>query len=243
MNFLKNFLTISLQLAIFGFAIAVSKPSNAASLTLANSVSEFSGTQGQDNWYYGYYNGSFTSDDFQQMTQYDNDAWWVKKGAYWSNLWNNGGHPNGNPSIGDRIPVNQWSVRRWISEVDGEIQIMGNLSKSNTVGVGIDGIIGSIFVNGLPIWSSYIAPHDGYGVNYNLSTTITKGSFVDWAIAPYGNDGSDGTNFTATINRNSDAEPVPEPFSGLGLLTSSVLITAFRIKRQQRIKAMNDSNK
>ncbi|MBN2295452.1 MAG: hypothetical protein JXM70_23680 [Pirellulales bacterium] len=39
--------------------------------TIADSVSEFSETQGQDGWYFGYYDGDLTADTFKLLPNYD----------------------------------------------------------------------------------------------------------------------------------------------------------------------------
>ncbi|OCR01555.1 hypothetical protein BCD67_18875 [Oscillatoriales cyanobacterium USR001] len=227
---------------VVALGLSIPTPANAASLTIADSVSEFSGTQGQNNWYYGYYDRSLTSTDFKQMTQF-NGTWFVQQGTYLSLLASTGGHPNGKAPTGYRLPVIQWVVRRWVSEVDGDIQILGNLAKSDTYFNGRqDSITGSIFINGVPIWSQYIAPNDGYGVNYNLNTAITKGSFVDFAINPNGNDLNDTTRFTATITTDvSESEPVPEPTTILGTLAFSTFAARWRMKRKQQQKSLDSS--
>ncbi|MBD2505061.1 beta strand repeat-containing protein [Anabaena azotica] len=165
---------------------------------IANSQTEFSGVQGQNNWYYGYYDGPFTSSDFQQMTQFSG-GWFVQYENYWTFLSSNGGHPNGVITSGGRTPVEHWAVRRWVSEVDGEIQIYGTLAKAD-VGGG-NGIIGHIFVDGVKVWSQSIAGTDGTGVNYQIQTKVKLGSVVDFAIDPKdANDVVDSTSFTAQIN-------------------------------------------
>ena len=165
---------------------------------IANSVTEFSGVQGHKNWYYGYYDGPFTSSDFQQMTQFSG-GWFNQYENYWTFLSASGGHPNGVITGGGRTPVEQWAVRRWVSEVDGEIQIYGTLAKAD-VGGG-NGIIGHIFVDGVEVWSQSIAGTDGTGVNYQITTKVKLNSVVDFAIDPKdANDGVDTTSFTAQIN-------------------------------------------
>ncbi|WP_242049318.1 LamG-like jellyroll fold domain-containing protein [Aulosira sp. FACHB-615] len=164
---------------------------------IANSQTEFSGLQGDKNWYYGYYDGPFTSSDFQQMTQFSG-AWFTQYGTYWTFISANGGHPNGVITGGERTPVEQWAVRRWVSEIDGEIQIYGNLAKAD---LGGNGVIGHIFVDGVEVWSQSLAGTDGTGVNYQIKTKVKLNSVVDFAIDPKdANDGGDSTSFTARIN-------------------------------------------
>ncbi len=164
---------------------------------IANSQTEFSGLQGHKNWYYGYYDGPFTSSDFQQMTQFSG-AWFTQYGTYWTFISGNGGHPNGVITGGERTPVEQWAVRRWVSEIDGEIQIYGNLAKAD---LGGNGVVGHIFVDGVEVWSQSLAGTDGTGFNYQITTKVNRNSVVDFAIDPKdANDGGDSTSFTARIN-------------------------------------------
>jgi hypothetical protein len=169
----------------------------AIGINTANSQTEFSGVQGQNNWYYGYYDGPFTSANYQPMTQFVDNVWKVNNGTYWTLISDYGGHPNG--VIGGITPVEQWAVRRWVSEVDGEIQIYGILAKGDTQGG--NGVIGHIFVDGVEVWSQSIAGTDGTGVNYQITTKVKLNSVVDFAIDPKDSyDGADTTIFKAQID-------------------------------------------
>jgi len=174
---------------------------------IANSQTEFSGVQGQNNWYYGYYDGPFTSSDFQQMTQFvgsnllnnQGEYDWSVTGNYFTSLGPNGGHGNGVITSGGRIPVEQWAVRRYVSEINGEIEISGILAKEYTNGG--NGIVGHILVDGVEVWSQSIAANDVIGTNYRIRTQVKLNSIVDFAIDPkYANDLGDATIFTAKID-------------------------------------------
>ena len=183
-------------------AIACSGQRNTKSVLKADSVTQFSLVQGKNNWYYGYYQEPSLRHQFRRMTEIHRDAggttwWWVERGKYWTFLLAMGGHPNSPTTSGGRTPVNQWAVRRWVSNVNGEIEITGRLAKGDTAGG--DGITGYILVNGEIIWSQYIAPTDGTGVNYTVNTMVKRGSVIDFAIAPNANSYNDSTTFTATI--------------------------------------------
>ena len=160
-------------------------------LEIANSELDFSGVQGQNNWYYGYYDGPFNSSDFQQMPQF-NGSWWIENGIYWTSLWATGGHPNGQNANGGRLPVQQWVVRRWVSEIDGVVDLSGSLQGGST--------IGRIFVDGVENFSQII---NGQTTNYNLRVAIQKGTSVDFVIDPQdNNDLDDSTLFTTKILSN-----------------------------------------
>ncbi|MCT7996112.1 S8 family serine peptidase [Laspinema olomoucense] len=176
---------------------------------IADSINDFSLAQGQNNWYYGYYDGSLTSQDFQLLTNTDPEKGWIIDGAdYWnSTYWTHVGktevHPSGLiPSV--RQSIEQWAVRRWVSEVNGNISISGFLARPDTRD---NGVIGRIFVDGLEIWSQEITGIEGAtGITYDLNTNVEKGSVVDFVIDPNNHDQyNDTAEFSATI---SQSQPV-----------------------------------
>ncbi len=173
---------------------------------IANSVSEFSRTQGQSNWYYGYYDGDgpvpYSSADFEEFPHYDG-GWYIDRTLYWTSLDADRGHPNGNITSGGKLSVEHWAVRRWVSEVNSSITISGNLA--DIQGEAGDGIVGHIFIDGMEVFSHLIDNGDFTGINYNVNATVTLGSTVDFAIAPRSSDWTDSTKFTSVIT------PIPEP--------------------------------
>jgi hypothetical protein len=116
---------------------------------IADSVSHFSGTQGQDGWYYGYSSGPFTGTNFTLMTQFapseitSGDSWYVQEGTYWTQLSVTGAHGNGTTTSGGRTPTEQWAVREWVSNVAGDVTISGSIAKLITGG---NGVTADIFV-------------------------------------------------------------------------------------------------
>ncbi|MFO0847151.1 MAG: putative Ig domain-containing protein [Gemmataceae bacterium] len=182
---------------------------------LADSVCDFSGTQGSGGWYYGYYDGPSPSsvdvNDLQLMPEFVpdghsivGDIWWHQEGKYWTSLWAVGGHGNGF-SIGTSPPRDrdaQWAVRRWVSEITGEVTVTGHLAKlGQGDSVGGNGFVGRVLVNGVEVWSQFIGPVDRTGVDYSLRLSVREGDQVDFAIDPFdGNDQQDACVFTATIS-------------------------------------------
>lgn len=200
----------------------------AKAAVIFDSVADFSGTQGQDNWYYGYYDGDsaspFTSSDFEELPQFINDTIWLinreDPSGYWTSLYATGGHPNG--PVGNYFQgTEHWAVRRWISDVTGTLQIEGALAKLNTTGG--DGIIGHVFINGDALFSQRIYAHDGTGVNYSIQTEVNVGDIIDFAIQPVANDLYDSTGFTAT------GTVIPEPVN-VALLSSLLPLMIIRRK-------------
>lgn len=222
---------MSLRRKLCLFAILLSSfgapPKLTAGLIVADSVSDFSGTQGQDNWYYGFYDGDapapFSTADFEQMPQFNGTSWFIQDGVFWTSLNATSGHPNGVVTSGGRQPVEHWAVRRWMSEVDGLVTISGVFADLNDEGG--DGVNVSVIVNGSVVFMQTVS-NGQTDTSYSFTTTLSLGSSVDFAIDPLGSDHADRTKFTAMIEAQDAPPVVPEPstFSlmGLGVLTLTV---------------------
>lgn len=204
--------------------------SSALATPIANSVTEFSDIQGQNNWYYGYYDdtvhpdGVINSDDWAQMPEYvdpsffmgdGRPAWMVDSVNRWTGLYATGGHPNGVTTSGGRTSGEQWAVRSWVSEVSGDIGISGRIFDLNP-NLSVDGVNAYIFVDGVQV-GNFSIPNNGVALDYSFTTLVSLGSFVDFAIAPGAgsDDRTDDTYFSAVI-------AVPEPTTwmqmGMGLV-------------------------
>ncbi len=173
-------------------------------VVLGDSVAEYSGVQGQDNWYYGTYirnldsDGMYSPNEFGELTA---DRFFVSATNVWdvglngaapsTEITQDGGHP-GTTSNGF---FSHWSMRRWVSETEGEITISGTLANPDAAG---DGTIGRIFVNGTEI---YTQPVNGTSTDYSVTTTVKLGDIIDFAIdaGEAENEVGDTTTFTATI--------------------------------------------
>jgi len=199
-----------IALPALGILTVICSPAGAD--VVADSVAEFSDVQGQDGWYYGYYDRTSDADhtyaptDFHLMTEYAPTCWRVQSGSYWTALWINGGHPNGLNGNQGRLPYEHWAIRRWISEVAGPAQLSGRLDWM--AGYQGSGIVGRIIIDGTEIWS-YPLVGAAPGVDYSLSTTLNCGSIVDFAIEAYqADDSNDNTYFTAIITPEPAAIPI-----------------------------------
>lgn len=182
---------------------------------IADSVAEFSGTQGVDNWFYGYYNKTldtnqtYQSQDFIQFPSspgpygsanyWTGSLWdWYNGNPPWTALDSKGGHPNGSNNGNTH-----WAVRRWVSETPGILNITIRLAKANP-NCG-SGTTGRIFHNGVEKFSKTITYNDSTGITTNVIIyNVNAGDFIDFVIDPTGTDGQptdscDSTIFTATI--------------------------------------------
>jgi hypothetical protein len=181
---------------------------------LADSVADFSLTQGDHSWLYGYDTGTFES--FTPMpkqstiTAYmpvSKDTWdcWVSDTAHWTQIFQFGAHPNGTISSQPSNSVLQRAVRRWVCTYDGRINIVGEIAKIDVTPGGSNGVDASVYVDGgLPLYTTTIDGEDGGGRSFRVPTptTVHVGSFVDFVLDPHeGDDRHDLSRFTGVILR------------------------------------------
>lgn len=183
---------------------------------LADSVGDFSLEQGSYGWYYGSDGGSL--DSFELLTEksvvaaFDppsKDVWecWRSSTTYWTQIFQIGAHANGTTSSPPSVAQLSRAVRRWISDVDGNVVITGEAGKLDvTESNGVDVLV---YVDGVELYSAFIAGTDGPGHTYELRSSVRVGSTVDFVLDPHeGADAHDLSRFTGVITR--DAPPVPQ---------------------------------
>lgn len=128
--------------------------------TIANSVADFSGVQGQGGWSYGYWSRIADDDGFYQDANFIPFPANLWTGSRWkwptpeaeSELNAQGGVPTGvNVSFGR---PEHWVIRRYVSEFDGPLKIAGTLTHTSdwvrvtAVGVASSSVL-YIYLNGL----------------------------------------------------------------------------------------------
>ena len=207
---------------VFGMTVDTEITPGARVLTgtvRTNSALDFSptGTQDENGWSNGYYNvtvdGPYDAtpggiDDFIPFPNdggpfsatnfWNGNAWdWFQGDPPWDFLGQTDAHPNG-----DNQAEEHWVIRRWESDVDGEIQIDWNLAKLNVNGG--NGSTVKVLVNGVEVDSGTVAFDDAVGISRVVAATVQAGDFVDIALTAEGTDGShadgsDGSTFTASI--------------------------------------------
>ncbi len=170
---------------------------------LADSVAEFSGEQGRDGWYYGYLEpgGANTFVEMPSYVEGGADPGWYAGtgGVYWTMMDASTMHPNGVTTTGGRSPVEQWAVRRWISEVDGQIEVKGHFAKLSVDGTS-NGVAAYVFIDGEMDWAWYLEGWDDGGVDYDKVLTVAEGSTVDIVLDPWkADDRSDRSTLTAQV--------------------------------------------
>ncbi len=190
-------------------------------LTIADSAEDYNGNQGENGWFYGYYDGdagagSWTPEDFELMNIYDEDSdrWWVdnSSGGPLTLIDSQFMHPNAFISTSMDSTL-QWAVRRWVSDLDGPINIHVDMARANAEFAG-DGVKLRVFVDGVQQLAIEMFANNDAGIAFDLSASVAQGSVIDFAIDPIGNAIFDATDFHAIITSNV---PGPSVLASLGL--------------------------
>lgn len=186
---------------------------------IANSVTEFSGEQGKDGWYFGYWDRSVDIDgkydqssDFKMLKNFGNDVrnglkahsefttgelWFLEDGRFYTSLWAKGGHPNSPTQLGNYAASEQWAVRRWVSDESGFVTISGHAGKLMPWGAKWGGECRAIIiVDGKTVLSTVM---DEHGLDYAVVVKLREKSVVDFLIAPDPSIGA--VTLTATLRK------------------------------------------
>ncbi|MBT5380904.1 MAG: DUF5011 domain-containing protein [Opitutae bacterium] len=184
---------------------------------IADSIEEFSGTQGGDGWQYGYSTvfNSYDPLDFNLFPggtgegDWSETQFWTGKddnkvGIWdfkpadgngnppWTNITITGSHPNSGAG------VHHSSIRRWVSDVEGAIGLDGYFHNTSANG---NGTRGNIYLNGQLISSTWT---DGFRTDFHHVLTVARDDQLDF-LTDTGNtntDGSDGTLFHVRIYKS-----------------------------------------
>jgi hypothetical protein len=126
-------------------------PSPSCEYRIYNAVNDFSGTQGKNGWYYGYYNsGTFTQFTIYQTTVYTSYLAWNYNANSYGYISSTIIQPNGatscsTPSYGNIAPVLRW-INPYVSCYK-DINIYLSLSPGTT------NVLPSLTVNGNSLYS------------------------------------------------------------------------------------------
>ncbi|MCC6675600.1 MAG: immunoglobulin domain-containing protein [Phycisphaerales bacterium] len=180
----------------------------------ADSVADFSGAQGDQNWSYGFYDGDtspWTPGDFEAFPTFDAGAGpvWYRQlgpGGYWTAVNAVALHPNAPAAIDNRVQEENWAVRRWVSSVSGLVRVRGHVA--DVAAEGGDGTTCKIFSGGVEVWSHSMDDGDLAGADFDLSLCLTAGQPIDFVLTPRGEtELSDGNFFTAVVQGIIAEEP------------------------------------
>jgi|GEM_PF-3913823 len=158
---------------------------SAHALSLANSAIEFSNTQEQGNWQYGYYDANSV---FQQMDWSTAQSSWVLPpgNPYALSLTGTGGQFSGIlPSS-----AQPRAVRRWKSEYTGTINLKGSLDGTD--------VTGTILLDGAELFSLPIT--NSVSTTYDLDIQVEAGQVLDFVLSPDSSSLGNTFTFTSTID-------------------------------------------
>lgn len=202
---------------VCGLSLAGAGRALAQAPVYADSVAEFSGAQGEENWAYGFYDGdvaAWTPGDFEPLTTFDAGAgpvWYRMLGAggFWTAVNAVAMHPNALQSVDNRVPEENWAVRRWVSTVSGLARVRGHVA--DVAAEGGDGATCKIFAGGVEIYSHSLDDGDLTGADFDLSVCLTEGDPVDFVLTPRGEtELSDGTFFAVFVEGVITQQPQPQ---------------------------------
>lgn len=165
---------------------------------LADSVEDFSGVQGQDDWYYGYYRVDIGDSpnnpgSFREAENFNQDfvnQWSLEGTGDWLAIGATGQHPH-RPGAGRNTVGEYWATRRWVSNFGGDIQITGLIDEGN---LGGDGVIVGLYIDGIIRGQWDLLSITNSMIPVDISATVAVGSIVDLTVAP-----KDTINFDGTL--------------------------------------------
>jgi Concanavalin A-like lectin/glucanases superfamily/Immunoglobulin domain len=209
--------TAPMRMTIAGLALMATVTWLSAA-PIADSSTGFSGVQGSNGWWYGYYDvtgdliaGYDPTNDFAQMAYFDGSIWWPDAGnSYWTSMDADAAHPNGATNDVGRTLREQWAVRRWVSTVTDTARIHGHIADHDLC-CGGDGVTTMVFVNGVKLFERSLAPGDGVGFDYDIEVQLHTNDLVDFALSAgcCGDVTSDGTYFSSIIEHADVCAPPP----------------------------------
>jgi hypothetical protein len=163
---------------------------------IASSAADFSGVQGSNNWFYGYFPGPFTPTNFLEFDHFDGSTWKPANLNVWTEVRQTDQHPNGVSTSFGKLSVEHWAVRRWRSPMTQKINISLFIRDRNE-GIG-NGIVARIFLDGVE-QSNYLLGDGGQRWE-SLTLDVQAGSLLDFVVDPReANDWRDSTELRAVI--------------------------------------------
>jgi hypothetical protein len=144
--------------------------------------------------------GGWSQTDYWRGNGWD----WFNGNPPWTEIYQTYQHPNspngfvidpGNPARHEH-----WAIRRWISNVEGNLNLMCHLKFRKQNATCGDGVKVYVFREGTMVYSNSIAYNDTVGRDDLIYLPdVTAGARIDIALAPGNTDSCDRTYLSATI--------------------------------------------
>ena len=173
------------------------------SCVVADTIDDFSNTQGENGWWYGYWTAANDTDgsydpatDFSLM-EYCGPNTWVPPGGCPT-------APDGEwtQNLADGLqhaetePVLELPVRRWVSDVSGKARIFAEHFING--GRSGDGTRALLVVDGIEIWQNEALPGGVHG-EATLDVDLKLGTLVEQLLHPRASQGEDMSYFSISI--------------------------------------------
>lgn len=164
---------------------------------IADSVEDFSGVQGQDDWFYGYYrvdvgDSPTVPSSFREAENFNMDfanLWSLVGTGDWLGIGATNQHPH-RPGAGRNTAGEYWATRRWVSDFDGDIQITGLIDEGN---LGGDGVIVGLYIDGIDFGQWDLLSVTNSMIPLDIAATVSIGTTIDLTVAPKADIFFDGT--------------------------------------------------
>ena len=177
--------------------------------TVAGSDRDFAARQGENGWFYGYWNASADADgsydstaDFVEMeycAEGSPPARWTppgrcqiaqsEPGYRWTMILVLTQHPENRPDI--ELPI-----RRWVSDVSGPARM---LVDNFVGGDGGDGTRAMLFVDGVELWRNDAPVGEDARVRAEIDIDLRVGTVIEQLVHPLQDPNFDMTHFTLAI--------------------------------------------
>lgn len=227
-------------LCLVGLLLVVvhASPQTGQAALIADTDADFSGTQGQDNWFYGFYapsnhsnGGSAASPavaaSFIPLPRFGDVAIPLAGGMIVPDVWSMSGELPPWIVLGStraHPEIDQPAVKRYLSEAPGYVTITGVFQRE-AVGPGSDDVDVAVIVDNVPILSRTLT--DLSPSEYQIPVEVSLGSTIDFVVSPRGNTAFDTVHGSATVVTGI----VPEPAT-LSLLALGSVIICLRRRRR-----------
>lgn len=205
---------------------------------VADSIQEFAGAQGVNNWSYGWYaeenvglsngSGSLNTSNFQNLEHFASSSnWWTHDAAsaasgqegspfFLTVITAQFMHANAPIPGGNIADESRWASRRWTSDISGEVQLLGQLAKVDQGPLLGDGVDAYITVDGQIAFHYAVAADDYAGTTFDLSLNVVEGSVIEFVIGGNESGLNDAVLFSSEIMANVVPAPGAVALMGMG---------------------------
>jgi hypothetical protein len=171
------------------------------SCVVADSAADFAAVQGENGWWYGYWNaaddpdGSYDPETDFNLMEYCRTNTWLPSGTCST-------APEWTMNLSDGLqhaetePYLELPVRRWVSDVSGKARIFARHYING--GQSGDGTRALLFVDGVQIWRNEALPNGTQG-EITLEVALEVGTIVEQLLHPRQTQAEDMSYFSITV--------------------------------------------